>query len=123
CGARREGAIAPAAEAHHAPNRDRAARQREQDKRHRKNRFVVHSLDAPSISRAPRIFTPTPQSLDCSLMNRVWRNKLIAGDCLKVLPRVPDHAVDLIVTSPPYADQRKSTYGGVPIDRYVEWFT
>jgi len=26
------------------------------------------------------------------------------------------------VTSPPYSDQRKSTYGGVPTSIYVEWF-
>lgn len=26
------------------------------------------------------------------------------------------------MTSPPYADNRKSTYGGVPIKKYVEWF-
>jgi len=30
--------------------------------------------------------------------------------------------VDLIVTSPPYSDQRKTTYGGVHPDKYVEWF-
>lgn len=33
-----------------------------------------------------------------------------------------DNSVDLIVTSPPYADQRKSTYGGVSVDEYVQWF-
>ncbi|WAO43018.1 DNA-methyltransferase (plasmid) [Enterobacter asburiae] len=32
-------------------------------------------------------------------------------------------SIDLIVTSPPYADQRKKTYGGVSADKYVEWFT
>jgi DNA modification methylase len=30
--------------------------------------------------------------------------------------------VDLIVTSPPYADQRKNTYRGIRPDKYVEWF-
>ena len=25
-------------------------------------------------------------------------------------------------TSPPYAEQRKSTYGGIPADRYVDWW-
>lgn len=35
---------------------------------------------------------------------------------------MPDNAVDLIVTSPPYADSRKNTYGGHHPDRYVEWF-
>jgi len=35
---------------------------------------------------------------------------------------MPDASVNLIVTSPPYADARKSTYGGISPDRYVEWF-
>jgi site-specific DNA-methyltransferase (adenine-specific) len=30
--------------------------------------------------------------------------------------------VDLIVTSPPYADNRSKTYGGILPDQYVEWF-
>lgn len=44
------------------------------------------------------------------------------GDCLDVLPDYPDNTFDLIVTSPPYADKRKHTYGGVPPEKYVEWF-
>jgi len=45
------------------------------------------------------------------------------GDCLEVLSReYPSECVDLIVTSPPYADQRKTTYGGIPPEEYVEWF-
>ena len=35
---------------------------------------------------------------------------------------MPANSVDLIVTSPPYADQRTSTYGGIRPDNYVEWF-
>ena len=31
-------------------------------------------------------------------------------------------AVDLVVTSPPYADQRRKNYGGLHPDHYVEWF-
>ncbi|HEX3561125.1 MAG TPA: site-specific DNA-methyltransferase [Pyrinomonadaceae bacterium] len=49
-------------------------------------------------------------------------NMLHHGDCLKVLPMMPDACVDLIVTSPPYADSRKETYGGIHPDAYVEWF-
>jgi site-specific DNA-methyltransferase (adenine-specific) len=45
------------------------------------------------------------------------------GDCLEVLPTLPDACVDLIVTSPPYADSRKNTYGGIHPDKYVEWFS
>jgi hypothetical protein len=38
------------------------------------------------------------------------------------LPALPDACVDLIVTSPPYADSRKETYGGIHPDKYVQWF-
>ncbi|MDR1937253.1 MAG: site-specific DNA-methyltransferase [Tannerellaceae bacterium] len=44
------------------------------------------------------------------------------GDCKDILKELPDHSVDLIFTSPPYADQRKNTYGGIRPDKYVEWF-
>jgi DNA modification methylase len=44
------------------------------------------------------------------------------GDCADVLAEYPDNTFDLIVTSPPYADKRKSTYGGVAPEKYVEWF-
>lgn len=49
-------------------------------------------------------------------------NQLLWGDCAKILPHCPDRSVNLIVTSPPYADSRKSTYGGIHPDHYVEWF-
>lgn len=44
------------------------------------------------------------------------------GDCKEVLKTLEDNSIDLIVTSPPYADQRKSTYGGIHPDKYVDWF-
>ncbi len=50
------------------------------------------------------------------------RTDLYLGDCKKELKKLADNSVDLIVTSPPYADQRKSTYGGIHPDKYVEWF-
>jgi site-specific DNA-methyltransferase (adenine-specific)/site-specific DNA-methyltransferase (cytosine-N4-specific) len=49
-------------------------------------------------------------------------SNILIGDCREQLKLVPDNSVDLIVTSPPYADQRTNTYGGVPPDKYVEWF-
>ena len=49
-------------------------------------------------------------------------DKIIHGDCLTVLKELPDACFDLIFTSPPYADNRKNTYKGVPIKHYVEWF-
>lgn len=50
------------------------------------------------------------------------RASLYFGDCKEVIKKVADNSVDLIFTSPPYADQRKSTYGGIHPDKYVEWF-
>ncbi|MCP8313356.1 MAG: site-specific DNA-methyltransferase [archaeon] len=47
---------------------------------------------------------------------------IILGDCREVLKTFPDEKVDLIMTSPPYAYNRKKTYGGVPVKKYVEWF-
>jgi site-specific DNA-methyltransferase (adenine-specific)/site-specific DNA-methyltransferase (cytosine-N4-specific) len=61
-----------------------------------------------------------------NLFNQITKTQVradvILGDCLNVLKKLPDNSVDLIVTSPPYADQRKSTYGGINPDKYVEWF-
>lgn len=51
-----------------------------------------------------------------------FENSILLGDSRDVLKGVPAGSVDLIVTSPPYADSRKHTYGGVNPDRYVEWF-
>ena len=47
---------------------------------------------------------------------------IIYGDCAEQLKKLPDDSVDLIVTSPPYADQRKTSYGGIAVNQYVEWF-
>ncbi|MDY0096521.1 MAG: site-specific DNA-methyltransferase [Candidatus Vecturithrix sp.] len=44
------------------------------------------------------------------------------GDCLHILKKYPDNFFDLIITSPPYADSRKSTYGGIAPGKYVDWF-
>lgn len=50
------------------------------------------------------------------------RTDIKLGDSKKILKKLPDNSVDLIFTSPPYADQRKSTYGGIHPDKYVDWF-
>ena len=49
-------------------------------------------------------------------------DRIILGDCLSTISTFPDECIDLIVTSPPYADNRKKSYTGVPIKRYVNWF-
>ncbi len=56
------------------------------------------------------------------MVKSVPYNTIIHGDCEEVLRDFPDDCVDLIFTSPPYADRRKHTYGGVHPDKYVGWF-
>jgi DNA modification methylase len=53
---------------------------------------------------------------------RPARSQILYGDCLDVLRDLEDECFDLIVTSPPYADRRAHTYGGVKPDQYVSWF-
>jgi len=44
------------------------------------------------------------------------------GDCLDILKQFEADKFDLIITSPPYADSRDKTYGGIKPEEYVEWF-
>ena len=43
------------------------------------------------------------------------------GDSLELLNGLADESVDLIVTSPPFALQRKKAYGNEDQEAYVEW--
>ena len=47
---------------------------------------------------------------------------LHCGDAAEVLLDLNDNDVDLIFTSPPYAERRKNSYGSVHADDYVDWF-
>ena len=52
-------------------------------------------------------------------------NTVFHGECLDFLSDttiVPDNYIDLIITSPPYADKRAKSYGGIRGDKYKEWF-
>ena len=51
------------------------------------------------------------------------RNHIYEGDCLDVLQTFDAESIDLIVTSPPYADRRKHIYSGVHPDDCSDWFT
>ena len=72
-----------------------------------------------AIQRMLPLYTPEVPSDALS----EWHNMLVHGDCREILTRLPTESVNLIVTSPPYADNRKHTYGGIHPDEYVAWFT
>ena len=50
-----------------------------------------------------------------------WENQIICGDCLDIARQLPDASIDLVVTSPPYAEQRAKQYGGIPENLYPYW--
>jgi site-specific DNA-methyltransferase (adenine-specific)/site-specific DNA-methyltransferase (cytosine-N4-specific) len=53
---------------------------------------------------------------------RQIRSEIILGDCREVLKGLDDNSIDLIFTSPPYADRRIHSYGGIKPEEYVDWF-
>ena len=44
------------------------------------------------------------------------------GDSLKLMEKIPDNSIDLILTSPPFALTRQKEYGNKQEQEYVEWF-
>ncbi len=52
-------------------------------------------------------------------------NNIYAGDCAELLKDktfFPDNFIDLVITSPPYADKRKRYYDSIHPNDYVKWF-
>ena len=49
-----------------------------------------------------------------------YLNKIINGDCLEVLRKLPDESIDLVVTSPPY-NLKNSTGNGMKDGRGGKW--
>ncbi len=64
----------------------------------------------------------TEQHMMVNMRTKLELDTIIAGDSLEVLRSLPDSCINLIFTSPPYADNRKKTYKGIPIKEYVKWF-
>jgi len=50
-----------------------------------------------------------------------WLNQIIHGDLFDILPSIPDQTINAVITSPPYAMQRRSFYGGVTEADYAAW--
>lgn len=70
-----------------------------------------------------RQVTNMEEAIDYSIPStKKIETNIYLGDCLEVLPNFENETFDLIITSPPYADSRSKTYGGIKPDKYVEWF-
>ena len=51
-------------------------------------------------------------------------NQIYLGDCLEGMKKLDDESIDLVITSPPYADMKvyADGFAGFHPDNYVEWF-
>jgi DNA modification methylase len=49
------------------------------------------------------------------------RGAAFCGDSLELLKELPDDSVNLVMTSPPFALQRKKEYGNHTQEEYVDW--
>ena len=49
-----------------------------------------------------------------------YHNRIIQGDCLRIMKQLPDTAFDLVVTSPPY-NLKNSTGNGMKDGRGGKW--
>jgi site-specific DNA-methyltransferase (adenine-specific) len=47
-------------------------------------------------------------------------NKILCGDCSQILHDIPDNSVDLVITSPPYFQQRDYGGGGIGNETKIE---
>ncbi len=60
-----------------------------------------------------------------TIIGSLESNSINVGDCQDLIPSLPDDSINLAVTSPPYADQRKGMYPGIPEKDYpdftVDW--
>jgi site-specific DNA-methyltransferase (adenine-specific) len=43
------------------------------------------------------------------------------GNCIDLANTFAENSINLIVTSPPYAEQRNKQYGGIPVKEYPQW--
>ena len=87
---------------------------------YKKTRILVKEKEARAADETPSREEPTggEQKLLGSRESPV--DQVVPGDALEILPTIASHSVDLVVTSPPYADNRKATYEGWPTTEYVQ---
>ena len=72
--------------------------------------------------RTTLLLTRPPEQTNCNLAQSALQHRVMHGDCAELMRGLEAASVNLIVTSPPYADQRKNTYGGIHPDNYVDWW-
>lgn len=71
-----------------------------------------------------QVATDAEQRRASSAKDVFWQTEgvtLYCGDALQILPILPAASVDAVITSPPYAEQRKDLYASIEPRRYPVW--
>lgn len=88
-------------------------------------RFVGCDTDKAAVAKGQERLKLEQTQPVLQPMKPVSVNDITEGDCRQLIPSLPEKSINLAVTSPPYADQRKGMYPGIPEDQYadftVEW--
>ncbi|WLT36850.1 DNA methyltransferase [Synechocystis sp. B12] len=61
------------------------------------------------------------EAIECPSVYSTNRGVAFCGDSLELLNKLPDESINLVVTSPPFALQRKKEYGNKNQDEYIDW--
>lgn len=64
---------------------------------------------------------PIPK--DCSPSYLTSQGAAYTGDSRVLLAALPDSSINLVMTSPPFALQRKKEYGNAEQHEYVDWLS
>lgn len=50
-------------------------------------------------------------------------DNIYCGDCTDIMKKIDDDSINLVVTSPPYADMRQyNNFDGIKPNKYIDWF-
>lgn len=82
-------------------------------------------LEDPGPGEPPKDPVTRPGDVWIMRSAQGMEHRLVCGDCREFgtwEKLLGDERVNVVFTSPPYAEQRKEQYGGVPASEYVEWF-
>lgn len=73
------------------------------------------------IAEARLLAYGRPDPVALSDPSGVRLNDIMQGDCTDLIPFLPGRSVSLVLTSPPYGEQRSGLYPGVPDHLYPEF--
>ena len=84
---------------------------------------MIHFIDLRQIDNLRGIMA-SKRVVKIPKKGIIKHNQIYLGDCLEGMKKLDDESIDLVITSPPYADMKvyADGFAGFHPDNYVEWF-